>query len=379
MLDFLLSFKSFQIALSRLPDFAVKTIAAALISVFCSKFCIASTGNAETRTINFPPSGLGRYFVNRPDVSFMSQWPARDLGEVARGKIVIPRSAVLSLETATASGNYLPKLAALKDNDLQLLDVSGAIVTHSNLKYILGLKQLQSLVLIGTAVDDRDIETVVAGLPELKELNIGYTDVTDHCLRSLSRLKKLSRLHLQKCKLSAAGLIHLANLRSLTFIDLSQSAITDDVIEAVGKIPSLSTLNLAKTNVSDKGLRSLIVLTSLKRLDLSRTTVSDSTLQDILSSMTALEELNLSETKVSDQGIKYLAKLTHLQKLWLRGLPKVTDGAIGDLLKHRQLKDLEIQKTNITEQGVSKLAMALALTEVHSKPPCSCQKRPRVN
>lgn len=375
----MLVFKSLQYLSFSLLGFSFKATILVFIFALGLGYCLAATGKVETRTINFPLSGLGRYFVNRPDGSFMSQWPGSDFGMVAKGRVVIPKSAVVSLETASASGNYLYKLANLNDGDLQSLDVSGAVVTHSNLKYILGLKQLQSLILIGTAVDDRDIEAVVASLPELKELNIGYTFVTDRCLRCICKLQKLSRLRLQKCKLSAAGLIPLANLKSLTFIDLSQSAITDDAIDAVSKIPSLSTLNLANTNVSDKGLRSLLVMTSLKRLDLSKTAVNDSTLQVMLSRMTALEELNLSETKVSDQGIKHLRKLTHLQKLWLRGLPKITDSAISDLIEHRQLKDLEIQKTNITEQGVSKLAMVLSLTEVHSKPPCSCQKRLRVN
>ena len=378
MREFVCHSKSLQIMVSRLSGLAVMIVAVAIISVCSSRLCIASAGSIETRTITFPASGMGRYFVNRPDNSFMSQWPARDFGMVAKGKVVIPRSAVISLETASASGNYLPNLANLRDNDLQFLDVSGAIVTHSNLKYILSLKQLQSLVLIGTAVDDRDLESVVASLPNLKELDIGYTMVTDRSLRTIAKLQRLSRLHLRKCQVSAAGLTYLARLRSLSFIDLSQSAIADDAIAAIS-IPSLTTLNLAKTNVSDKGLRSLLLMPSLKRLDLSKTTVSDATLQDIVGRMTAIEELNLSETKVSDQGITHLRNLTHLQKLWLRGLPNITDGAINDLLEHRQLVDLEIQKTNITEQGVSRLATALARAEVHSKPLCSCQKRQRVN
>jgi len=354
-------------------------VVASLISMCCTRLCLASAGSMETRTLAFPQGGLGRYFVNRPDTSFMSQWPARDLGRVAKGQIVIPTSAVVSLETATASGNYLPQLARLKDNDLQFLDVSGALVTHKNIVYVLGLKRLQSLVLIGTAVDDSDIERVVTALPRLKELNIGYTAAGDRSLRAIGKLQNLSRLHLRKCQISADGVSYLAKLKFLSFIDLSQSAISDDALIAVSKITSLTTLNLANTRVSDKGLKSLLALSSLKRLDLSKTAVTDSTLQDIVGRMTAIEELNLSETNVTDIGIKHLRKLTRLHKLWLRGLPNVSDGSIDVLLEHKALTDLEIQKTNITEQGLRRLAVVLEHAEVHSRLPCACQKRHRVN
>jgi internalin A len=315
-----------------------------------------------------------------PQNTFMLIWPVDEKKNhmPAKGPVRVARNAYVTLGTGWGNGADLQLLEKLKSDDIQSLNVEGSIVNQDSLKYICAVKGLKKLSLSGTWIGDNEIAMVVDCLPQLRELDVSYTQVTDKSIDSILKLKQLNTLILRKGLITNAGLARLASIGSLNGLDLKEMPITDASLKSVGTIKSLTTLNLSSTKITNEGVRYLTGLHSLKMIDLSNTAVGDAGLTE-LGKISSIEELNLSKTQVGDRGLSKLRGLVHLRKLWIRDLAKVTDASIPTIVSHTELKDIELQKTSITAKGVLALARALPLSEVHSKSFCRCRKRTRVN
>lgn len=332
----------------------------------------------KSRTINFPQQGLGFYSACR-DPLFMEVWPPTlNKGEAAKGMVRVPENAEIALATGWGDGASLPLLLNLKPNDIQSLNLEGSLVTDDSFKYICHLNGLKELDLAGSNTSDKNIAMVAKAIPDLQSLNISFTRVSDNCVESLLKMKQLRTLILWKDKITDAGLEKLSKSRSIRFLELRETPTSDLGLKHLSKMNSLSTLNLASTRITDAGLANLESLNGLTMLDLAGNKITDVGLDKLLA-LPRMTFLNLSNTSVSDRGLAKLCDLKNLRKLWLRDLTGVTDASIPVLAKNSKLEDLEIQKTLITPQGVLTLAKLLPGSEVHSKSPCRCRKRTRVN
>lgn len=340
---------------------------------------VAAQLDLKKRVVEFPASGMGRLYLNPSDSFFMQQWPEPDNGILARGRVSIPSASFAMLATGSADAHCLKLLDTLKPGSIQGLDVDGSIVTVEYLKKIEKQKSLRTLVLRGTDLEDKDLIGVMKHLPQLVEMDIGYTKITDKSLAALAKMPHLTTLRLRKTAITKAGLKYLSASRSLRYLDLADTAIADDSLSALTPLTRLSTLNLARTNITDAGICNLHHLKSLKCLDVSKSGLTDQGLQDLISHLPDLEQLNLSNTRVTSRGVIALSKLTHLRKLWLRGLVDVDDTVVAVLSTMSSLSDVEVQGTRLGVKSVELLGRALPYTEVHSKTPCSCHRRTRVN
>ena len=121
----------------------------------------------------------------------------------------------------------------------------------------------------------------VKELPELRELNLGYSNITD------------------------AGLIHLIGLQHLDRIDLYGTQVTDDGLKELVPINSLTKLVLADDNFSDAGLKHLVKMGQLKFLNLNGARITDAGLAE-LNGLSNLEVLMLYDTQVTDAGVQQL-------------------------------------------------------------------------
>lgn len=334
---------------------------------------------AKSRQIVFPAEGLGKYYTSPPEGCFMVQWPMDPAFKSAKGKVQVPVNATVTLATCYAKDESLPLLKSLKPGDIQRLDVLGSYIDPHTIRHILLVKNLEGLVIAGTFIDDATFSRVVQSMPQLNELDIGHIDLTNRSIDSILKLTRLRSLSINKTKINDAGIAKLAGLKSLTYLDLRETPITDSSLASISKMQGLRTLNLANTKVTDKGLRYLISMPNLKRLDLSQTAITDATARNILSKMISLEELNLSRTAITNEGVKALNPLSNLRKLWIRDNLKVTSASVSHLASHKKMQDLELQKSGIDPAGIQRLGNALPNSEVHSKSPCQCRKRERVN
>jgi hypothetical protein len=125
------------------------------------------------------------------------------------------------------------------------------------------------------------------------------------------------------------NLKHLAGLAELRFLNLRTSPITDGGLEHLKGLTGLWVLWLNDARITDAGLTRLKSLTALENLSLVGTLITDSGLEH-LKGLTGLQFLNLRDTRITDAGMVHLKGLTSLE--WLQVVnTKVTDAGIQQI------------------------------------------------
>lgn len=118
-------------------------------------------------------------------------------------------------------------------------------------------------------------------MPELEDLDLSKSLVTDAGLAHLAALKKLDFLDLSDTQITGEGLGALAST-PITRLDLTRATITDDGLASLAHLHTLEMLWLNETAITDEGLARLVGLGSLEQLDISDTAVTDAGLEHLL-------------------------------------------------------------------------------------------------
>lgn len=181
-------------------------------------------------------------------------------------------------------------------------------------------------------VDD-DSLTLVALFPELTDISLEETPITDRGLAHLSKLRKVEWLNLYRTKIGDAGLESLSHIGSLKFLPIGETGVTDKGLEHLRGLSDLEYLGLRATKITDTGL-------------------------DTVARLTTLRGLHVGETKVTDRGVQKLASLTKLEKLWLNET-SITDASVDTLVRLERLQQLDISGTRLSADAVRRLTKAL--------------------
>ena len=80
---------------------------------------------------------------------------------------------------------------------------------------------------------DRQWLTLLDGLPNLEQIQLGGCDIVDEDLRHISNLIRLQGIGLSNTGITDAGLTYLEGLPSLNYIDREQTQITQDAVERI--------------------------------------------------------------------------------------------------------------------------------------------------
>jgi uncharacterized membrane protein/mono/diheme cytochrome c family protein len=88
-------------------------------------------------------------------------------------------------------------------------------------------------------------------------LKLGDTKVSDQALRSVARLKNLTRLSLEHTTVSDAGVGSLKDLHQLQNLNLVGTKVSDQSVEALGQLKQLRTLYLWQTQFTPAGVEKL--------------------------------------------------------------------------------------------------------------------------
>jgi len=199
------------------------------------------------------------------------------------------------------------------------------------------VSSVKQLKLDNTETDDAELAKICRENPELLELTLEGTKVTD------------------------AGLVHLPQLTKLKKIRLSKTAITDAGMKVLAKCERLEDVDVSQTKISDPGAWELAALPRLKRLNFYLTFVTDSGLDSFQTgkhrSAKTIEWLNLDKCPITDAGLPKLAALSSLAWLHLGGTA-ITDTGLVELAKLESLKEAIITKTETTLEGIEKLRKA---------------------
>jgi Leucine-rich repeat (LRR) protein len=296
----------------------------------------------------------------------------------------------------------ISKLAELKK--LQILNCR---VLNDEMVTKLGtLKQLTSLALTNTVINDASVDFIVKTFPKLTELDLSSnTNVTTGAMTALAGLTGLKSLtlvqnrfnELSTRKLKAltelksldlrgnmeAGNMTLGvvgNLPNLTSFKHRSTAVTDDGMEKLAANPNIENLLIQDFMISGQSGLHLAKLTKLKQLEIFRCQGFDSqgviglkglgldrlTLRDlpavddqameVLSDLPKLKRLYLHELEtVSDQGLKNLSALKTLELLDIWSVSNLTDATVDVIAALPNLRELSLRTTGITDAAVDKI------------------------
>jgi hypothetical protein len=170
-----------------------------------------------------------------------------------------------------------------------------------------GLTSLEALSLRGRGTVPATLLESIRGCSSLRELDLGFTDVTDEGLEKLKDLVELRRLVLTGTAISDAGCAHLAELTKLEELELSGTKISNDGLRSLRRLQALRRLGLDNTPISDRGLAELAHLPKLASLSLGYTRVFDDGFAS-LGELKSLAEVSLVGTHLSGNELESLAK-----------------------------------------------------------------------
>ena len=103
---------------------------------------------------------------------------------------------------------------------------------------------------------DEDLE-LLKRFPNLRELSLGMTAITDAGLKHISGLKKLTILGLVGTKITDRGLRELKGLQNLEILRLGNTAIGDNGLKELESLKKLEDVGLRGTATTEAGLRAL--------------------------------------------------------------------------------------------------------------------------
>ncbi|NRB41396.1 MAG: hypothetical protein HRU20_23475 [Pseudomonadales bacterium] len=273
-------------------------------------------------SVNFsvpsPPRGPFGQPVFYPNYKTPPPVTAQHLAEVAN----IPKLHSLSLRGAPLNvsvTDIFRILAGAKElRRLDLTMVKG--VTDESLGQIVGLSALEDLSLDNCgSVTNLGLEEV-AKLKNLRSLNLVSTQVDDDGMYFLKHATNLESLNLNFTRVDGQGLLHLAELPKLTSINIQRNRSTADMtrmnLSALGRgFSALRRLSVGGNHITDANVASLTSLTNLQSLTFH----------------------TIGFTQITDDGVAMLSNLSDLRELRIDGSVNVTNIGVAHLAKLKKL------------------------------------------
>lgn len=149
-------------------------------------------------------------------------------------------------------------------------------------------------------VDDATM-SVLDAFPDLEELHVSKSPVTDGGFTHLAGRTKLRRITISEAPITDATLLAIASLPKITQLDLNRTRITDAGLVALDAMPRLRTLDLEWTRITDAGMVHLVGLKKIQFLQLNCTEISDAGLE-YLRGLKSLMYLSIAATRVTSEG-----------------------------------------------------------------------------
>jgi hypothetical protein len=209
--------------------------------------------------------------------------------------------------TSNFTDEDLKKISQL--SALEKLSISnGADVTDEGLSALSGMSRLKSLKLVRFAqVTDAGM-AVLARLPALRELElIDLPKISDAALAHAAGLEDLTKVTINNCRLSGAGLQHLKP-GGLVYVDITSCEVDDEALKHLAGAAELDELAAAQNKIRGAGLAHLKDLPKLTKLRLAENPLEPATAVANLKGLASLEILNLNATPIDRKGGEELSK-----------------------------------------------------------------------
>lgn len=225
------------------------------------------------------------------------------------------------------------------------------------------MAQLESLLLDSVKGITAASAPAIAGLKQLRELQLSDVPFDDSALSRFAQHPKLAVVGLTRMKtISDTGLAHLGTAPNIRALDVSFTSMTGKFVDAFANSKNLTDITVSNANLNDADLRGLSKLKNFQRLDFRNNAgVGDATLAE-MAKMPTIRVAFLEKTGITDKGLSAIGKLPNLAELVISETA-ATDAGIASL-QLPKLKLIAIQGTKITDATVEKLASHPTLTRL---------------
>lgn len=224
-----------------------------------------------------------------------------------------------------------------------------------------GIRRFDASSLDGYKPTDADLAWL-AHAPELVELGLSGSKVTDRLALAVARAPALRRIRLAATPITRATIRALAARGDLEEVDLGETPVDDPSAAALLASPAIRMLRLDRTPIRDAALRGPAG-PRLAELYLSHTSVGDPGLA-ILDQLPHLAALGLGHTRAGDPTLARIARLAELRTLVLTAVPASHD-ALLDLGALRGLERLYLDETDLDDEVLAELAPLRRLRVLH--------------
>lgn len=222
----------------------------------------------------------------------------------------------------------------------------------------------------------------LAKLETLQFLTFDQSDFTNASGEPISKMKRLTYLHLEEANIEARLLQQFAHLPYLIELSLSQMKLSDAHLEALTVSKSIEDLRLFDVSISKRGFHHLSQIRCVKRLNITVPNeiteqglcllASHQTLEELIlihapiddqclhafSQISTLRELDITgspdDVHISCEGLEHLAGLSQLEVLEFPFLP-LTDDELRSIGRLKNLKEFWCLGTEISDRGLSYL------------------------
>lgn len=191
--------------------------------------------------------------------------PADEGGPLSQKEIALIKKWIDDGAAFSASGGGVGEIAA----DLDAKKVLGMRAGEPNADAVghltgLGatitsvavtLPQYVSVEWISTyhKITDKEIEQILHLAPNVVEVDLSRTKVTDSGMEHIGKLGRLTHLNLNRTAVTDAGLVHLGDLRSLEWLNLYGTPVTDASLPILAKHKRLKALYIWDTKITGEG------------------------------------------------------------------------------------------------------------------------------
>jgi Leucine-rich repeat (LRR) protein len=212
-----------------------------------------------------------------------------------------------------------------------------------------GLPDLRSLDLENTELRGPGLKAV-GTLKTLERLNLTLCPVDDAHFDALAGLTRVTSLGLASTKVRGEGLRHLTAWTALANLNCHNAPIDDPGLAAIGRLSSLTRLEIVHTRFSDAGAPALAGLLNLERLQLGSRAATGASLA-VLASLPKLRELDVHDGMLSLEGWRHAAAIKTLKVL--RAYGGQGEG-LKELARHPELHTLLLESSGVTDLSVLK-------------------------
>ncbi len=259
-----------------------------------------------------------------------------------------------------------------------------APATDNSVLPLADLPDLQELLLSGTGVTDVSAE-LLSRIPTLRSATFSDTSVTGAGLQQMSRCTRLRSISLSGSTINDAAMQGLKEWPALKHIQVVRANITNESLQSLGAIRTLRGIDLWEAGrIDDEGVSHLRSLTDLESLHILNAPITDKTLR-ICSSWKSLKFLRFNSPQITDEGMAALQGLTSLERVGLScssiqnlevlaALPQlktlelaetqISDASIEVLSRSPSIRSLSLQRTGLTDRSLEHLAALSTLREL---------------